>query len=92
MLHDIVAAFLAEHCIGDWHAYLQSDAAKPEVLDRVRLLDAVSAGPASVAVRLLIQHESFRCVVRLLQACFADATEIAATEVCNSARSRSDAD
>ena len=48
MLHDIVAAFLAEHCIGDWQAYLDSDAAKPEVLGRVKMPDHVPAGHANV--------------------------------------------
>ena len=48
MLHDIVAAFLAEHCVGDWRAYLDSDAAKLEVLDRVKVHKFVSAGYANV--------------------------------------------
>lgn len=40
MLHDIVAAFLAEHCIGDWQEYLRSDAATLQILDKVLLANA----------------------------------------------------
>ena len=81
MLHDIVAAFLAEHCIGDWQAYLDSDAAKPEILDRV-ISDNIFARHASLTIAAMSLFEAPKHELHLLQPCFADAVVIAATEIC----------